>query len=393
VGSKKGQTGSVAAQRSHCGERAKVAAARIPSYWAGAGLTPHRDLALEDEAVLAHGNHDVLRLEEPASQLRARWRTARSEGTVLSSSGWQSGAHDRRGEDAILSGVAIALVGAVMRIPAVGFLVACSLLSAEAASSDETAIVTGRFYEARGVKLYVETYGSGAPILFLHGGLAFFDNSFGPQREYFSSFRRVVGFDQRGHGHSPDNPAPFSYRQMAEDTAALIELLRIGPVDIVGHSDGANVGLLLALYHPQLVHRLVVSGANLRAGLSDEEQKQSLQELSDALPPKLRADYVKVRPDGAKHWLSAVEKSKQLWMTPVVIEPAELKKLKIPVLVVAGDHDFTSLEETVELFRALPHGQLFIVPATAHDTFTHRPELMNAVIRAFLDEPNSHSGL
>ncbi len=130
-----------------------------------------------------------------------------------------------------------------MRTPVLGLLIASWLLSADAAISNETASVAGRFYEMRGVKVYVETYGSGTPILFLHGGLAFFDNSFGPQRDYFSSFRRVIGFDQRGHGHSPDNAEPFSYRQMAQDTAALIELLGVGPIDIVGHSDGANVGL------------------------------------------------------------------------------------------------------------------------------------------------------
>lgn len=274
-----------------------------------------------------------------------------------------------------------------MRIRVLGFLVASWLLSGETAIATETAIVAGRFYEVRGVKLYVETFGSGTPILFLHGGLAFFDNSFGPQRDYFSSFRRVIGFDQRGHGHSPDNSEPFSYRQMADDAAALIQLLRVGPIDVIGHSDGANVGLLLALYHPQLVHRLVVSGANLRGNLSEQEGKRPIQEFSDGLPPNFRADYVKVAPDGAQHWLSVVEKSRRLSMTPVVVEPAELKKLKIPVLVIAGDHDFTSLEETVELFRGLPRGQLFVVPATGHYTFTHRPQLMNATIRAFLDEP------
>jgi pimeloyl-ACP methyl ester carboxylesterase len=97
---------------------------------------------------------------------------------------------------------------------------------------------TQRYYEVRGAKLYTQIYGHGPPIVFLHGGLAFFDNSFAKQRDYFSSFRTVIGIDQRGHGHSPDT----------EDTAAIIEKLELGPVDIVGHSDGAD----LAMRHPSL---------------------------------------------------------------------------------------------------------------------------------------------
>lgn len=258
------------------------------------------------------------------------------------------------------------------------------------AHADGNANETHRFYEVRGVKLYTQIYGSGAPIVFLHGGLQFFDNSFEQQRDYFASFRKVIGIDQRGHGHSPDNSQPFSYQEMAEDTAALIEQLGLGPVDVVGHSDGGNVGLLLARDHPQLVRRLVISGANLRASLSADESKRrsqrSPQEVADELPPTFRADYLKVIPDGAEHWLTLVAKSWQLWLTPVVLETVDLKAIKIPVLVMAGDHDFTSIEENTEIYRGLPQGQLLILPATGHGTFSQRPEIVNLAIRTFLEQ-------
>ena len=196
---------------------------------------------------------------------------------------------------------------------------ACSLAGMPAhadAGSDETR----RFHEVRGVKLYTQTYGAGAPVLFLHGGLHFFDNGFEPQRDYFASFRKVIGIDQRGHGHSPVSSTPFSYKEMAEDTAALIETLGVGPVDVVGHSDGGNVGLLLARDHPQLVRRLVISGANLRAELTPEERQRrsqlTPQQISDKLPPGFRSDYLRVTPDGAEHWLTVVAKSWQMWMQP-----------------------------------------------------------------------------
>jgi pimeloyl-ACP methyl ester carboxylesterase len=104
------------------------------------------------------------------------------------------------------------------------------------------------------------------------GGMAFFDNSFAKQRDYFATYRTVVGIDQRGYGHSPDGPWSLSYRMMADDTAAVLERLGLGPVDVVGHSDGANLALILARDHPQMVHRLVISGANIRVALSPEEK-------------------------------------------------------------------------------------------------------------------------
>jgi pimeloyl-ACP methyl ester carboxylesterase len=77
-----------------------------------------------------------------------------------------------------------------------------------AAMADSSNATQG-YCEVRGAKLYTQIYGHGPPIVFLHGGMAFFDNSFAKQRDYFSAFRTVIGIDQRGHGHSPDGPWPL----------------------------------------------------------------------------------------------------------------------------------------------------------------------------------------
>lgn len=258
---------------------------------------------------------------------------------------------------------------------------------------------TQHYYEVRGAKLYTQIYGQGPPIVFLHGGMVFFDNSFAKQRDYFSTFRTVIGIDQRGHGHSPDGPWSLSYKMMADDTAAIIEKLGLGRVDIVGHSDGADLALLLVRDHPNLVRRLVISGANIRVNLSPEEKLRSrwsqqqldghLGKIAAALPPWFLPDYANVSPDGPDHWMTLLAKCYDMWLQPVVIEPADLKKIPIPVLVMAGDHDFTSIEDNAEIFRDLPRGQLIIVPASSHGTFTKRPDLVNLAIREFLDQPDS----
>ncbi len=286
----------------------------------------------------------------------------------------------------------------IVHILAGSILGVVPVLTSVATSADSSSS-TQRYYEVRGAKLYTQIYGHGRPILFLHGGMAFFDNSFAKQRDYFSTFRTVIGIDQRGHGHSPDGPWSLSYKMMADDTAAIIKQLGLGPVDIVGHSDGADLALVLVRDHPNLVRRLVISGANIRVDLSPEEKLHSqwsqeqleahLRKMAAVLPPWFLADYAKVSPDGPGHWMTLLGKCYDMWLQPIVIEPADLKRISIPVLVMAGDHDFTSIEENAEIFRDLPHGQLIIVPASNHGTFNSRPDLVNLAIRAFLEQSDT----
>jgi pimeloyl-ACP methyl ester carboxylesterase len=94
-----------------------------------------------------------------------------------------------------------------------------------------------------------------------------------------------------------------------------------------------------------------------------------------------------VTPDGAAHWNVVLTKSYRLWLTPVVGNVADLASIQAPVLVVAGDRDFTSIEETTEIYRSLRNAQLFIVPGTGHGTFSERSELVNLAIRGFLEAP------
>lgn len=72
-----------------------------------------------------------------------------------------------------------------------------------------------------------------------------------------------------------------------------------------------------------------------------------------------------------------------------MIEPADLTKISIPVVVMAGDHDFTSIEVNAEIYRAPPKQQLFIVPASNHGTLMKQPDLVNLAIREILYQPDS----
>ena len=191
-----------------------------------------------------------------------------------------------------------------------------------------------------------------------------------------------------GHGHTADVPArAFSYEQMAEDTAALLAKLKVGPVDIVGWSDGGNIGPTLAMRHPELVRKLVVSGLNVRGGRDPQFEEWLESGKPEEWPADIRDAYVAVSPDGAAHWPLLLERVKKLWLSFDGWSDPELAKIRAPVMVMVGDEDWVRTEYAVELHRAITDSRLYVVPGTQHPTFRQRPEWVNPVIEAFLAEP------
>ena len=114
-----------------------------------------------------------------------------------------------------------------------------------------------------GHRIYYTVRGNGPTLVLLHGGGDSGEHSFVRQLDVFSEHHHIVAPDQVGQGRTPDVPGPLSYTAMMEDTATLLRLLKLKHVDIVGFSDGGILALMLAVRHPELVGRLVISGVNI----------------------------------------------------------------------------------------------------------------------------------
>ena len=238
--------------------------------------------------------------------------------------------------------------------------------------------------------MYYELYGAGPPLLLLHGGSETIEESFCRQLAEFAEHHLLIAPEQQGHGHTKDIDAPLDYGVMAENTAQLLQHLRVKNVDIVGWSDGGILGLLLAARHPELVRRLAVTGASFRP-------------IREAAVPKAAADVVGWDPesdtegrdnyarrfaDPVRHYPIFIEKIKELWLhhpTETELGPPILKRIHAPTLVIDGDRDSARLEHTIALYRYLPNAQLLIVPGTGHDTLGTHPEWLNPIILAFFD--------
>jgi pimeloyl-ACP methyl ester carboxylesterase len=229
-----------------------------------------------------------------------------------------------------------------------------------------------------GHNIYYAVRGGGPELVFLHGGGDSGERSFVHQLDVFSEHHHIVAPDQVGQGRTPDVPGPLSYTAMMEDTAELLSVLKIGHVDVVGFSDGGILALMLAVRHPELVRRLVVSGVNIAPeGLRPDD----LEELrATEIPTPTTID----------------EKLRHLWLT----SPTEaelnlglLAKIFQPVLVISGDRDAITLEHTLKIFHALPNAELCVLPGTDHATFSGRSEWLNPIISTFLDRVRSAADL
>ena len=221
-----------------------------------------------------------------------------------------------------------------------------------------------------GHPIYYAILGHGSPRLLLHGGGESGEESFAHQLDVFARHHLVVVPDQVGQGRTPDvRKGILTYTAMTEDTAALLEHLRLSHVDVVGFSDGGILALMLAAYHPELVRRLVVSGVNITPnGMNADD----LEDLRATQSPNPRTIDEKL----AHLWYTSPTKSE--------LNVEILATIKQPVLVISGDRDAIRLEHTLTIFHALPDAELCVVPDTDHGTFAERPEWLNPIIAVFL---------
>ncbi len=147
----------------------------------------------------------------------------------------------------------------------------------------------GRTFTHDSVKLYYEVYGAGDPLLLVHGNGSSI-GSFKAQIDHFRERNKVIAMDSRDQGQSGDSPDEITYEKMTDDLAALVDHLGVGPVDVLGWSDGGIEALLLGLRHPAKVKKIAAMAANLNP--SDRalvpEMLALIKSMVDSMPPAVR---------------------------------------------------------------------------------------------------------
>ena len=220
----------------------------------------------------------------------------------------------------------------------------------------------------------------GATVVLLHGGMSSSGSllkSIGPS---LAKHYRIAAFDRRGHGRTGDTDEPFSYEAMATETIAFIEYLK-RRVSLVGHSDGGNIALIVAMRRPDLVRRIVAVGANYHFDglmplpsfdVDSEEFAQWAQRFGENSP------------DGPEHARAVEEKTRIMTFSQPTLTTQDLATISVPTLVMAGDDDVATLSHTCSMYEAIPEAQLAIVPGTSHMLLKERTKESVRIIDHFL---------
>ena len=248
----------------------------------------------------------------------------------------------------------------------------------------DTPTRTRDYVDAAGVRTYYEAAGEGEPLILLHGGMCTVE-TFEGQTPALAAQYRVYVPERRGHGRTADVEGPITYENMAQDTIAFMDALGIESAHLVGWSDGALVGLLVALRQPRLARKLVLIGQNVNLeGARPESLAMREHMTAESLPPMFEQMYAAVSPDGADHWGIVCAKVIQMWRADPAIELDSLAAVTAPTLVMLGDDDIVSIEHAAALQRALPSAQLAVVPGASHALPLEKPDLTNRLILDFL---------
>jgi pimeloyl-ACP methyl ester carboxylesterase len=236
----------------------------------------------------------------------------------------------------------------------------------------------GKYYDVRGIKMYTETYGTGKPLLLIHGNGGSI-GAFSSNIPYFSKKYKVIAVDSRAHGKTADSKDSLSFEMMADDFSALLDKMHIDSAYVIGWSDGGINALVMAMRHPEKVIKLASTGANLTPD-------------STALLPSLWVDMVK-QYQNDKDKPRTTAKAKNDWKIFMLdyVQPnipfAALKAIKAPSLIICGDHDLIPIEHTTKIYQAISRAYLWVVPNSGHGTLIEHSADFNKLVDGFFTKP------
>lgn len=215
------------------------------------------------------------------------------------------------------------------------------------------------YVPANGLNYYYEIYGQGEPLLLLHGGLGTIE-MFGPVLAKLAPTRQVIAVDLHGHGRTRLGDRKMSILDMGDDMAAIIEQLGYKQVDAMGYSLGAGVAFRFAVQHPEKVRRLVLVSAGFSSDGFYPELKPLQAQVSSAALPYMKdtpmyKGYVAVAPD-PNEFPKLLDRIGEL-MRQDYNWADDVKKLKMPVMLVVGDSDMFRLDHEVEFYKLLGGAQ------------------------------------
>jgi pimeloyl-ACP methyl ester carboxylesterase len=275
--------------------------------------------------------------------------------------------------------------------------VSLCLTIAPAVLAQDSAEVQSGYADVNDLHMYYEIHGEGEPLVILHGAYASIP-LWGEFIPLLAENRQVIAVELQGHGRTADiEDRPFSYEQMADDVAAMMEVIELEQADVFGYSMGGGVAMQLAIRHPAVVDKLVVASMPINT----EGYHPGLIDMIKTMTPEafagspIETDYQALAPN-PEYFPTLVEKLIALDSEVQDWPPETIQAIAAPTLLIFGDADVIRLEHVVEMFHlrgggvngdlaGLPNAQLAVLPATTHVGIMFRPQWIVPMIAEFLD--------
>ena len=238
------------------------------------------------------------------------------------------------------------------------------------------------YIENEGARIWYATYGTGTPIILLHGGNGHGGNWGYQVPALLRSGHRAVLIDSRGHGRSTRNARPYTYELMASDVLAVMDALHIEKATLVGWSDGACTALILARNAPARVAGVFFFGCNM-----DPTGVKQITELSPILNrciSRHAKDYVQLSstPDQFKSFTEAVGLMQR---TQPNFSADDLAEIHVPVVIVQSENDeFIKQAHAEYLAQSIPKAEFILLKGVSHFAPVQRPEQFNLAMLAFI---------
>jgi pimeloyl-ACP methyl ester carboxylesterase len=235
--------------------------------------------------------------------------------------------------------------------------------------------------EHDGARIWHASYGSGPPVILLHGGLGNSGNWGYQVRALIENGYRAIVIDSRGHGRSTRDARPFSYELMASDASAVMDALQLEQAGLVGWSDGACTALVLAANAPARVAGVFFFACNMDpSGTKDVEFGPILKRCFS----RHVKDYERLSatPEQFAEFAGAVGLMQR---TQPNYSAADLAEIGVPVAIVQSEHDeFIKREHAEYLAGSIPNAELILLPGVSHFAPLQRPEQFNSAMLGFL---------
>lgn len=232
-----------------------------------------------------------------------------------------------------------------------------------------------------GAAICYSTYGSGIPVLFLHGGLGHSGNWGYQVPVLVKNGYEVVLVDSRGHGRSTRDSRPFSYALMSEDVLAVVDELQIDKIALVGWSDGACTALVLASKAPHRVRGVFFFACNMDpSGVKPFEETKVLARCFE----RHKIDYAELSKTPNEFDALVADLSKMQRSQPNH-SAEKLAKISVPVTIAQGEDDeFILLSHAKYLAETIPGAEFHLLREVSHFAPLQRPALFSGEVLQFL---------